>query len=168
MMSQWIMTFLCVHNMASQWIMTCYEPLLLCITTPNYDIAVSPVNLFKLCTYTIKINIQSIVVQHIIRTSLCWLCHTMACFEHDLHTLISCGVQPGAHYLYYFYVPLLIMMSQWIMMLLYVRNMASQWMMTFLWTYFVIYYYAKLWYCCFTSKLFKIVEHKPLKSISNQ
>ncbi len=40
----------------------CYEALLLRITTPNYDIAVSLVNSLKV--YTNKINIQSIVVWH--------------------------------------------------------------------------------------------------------
>ncbi len=35
---------------------------LLCITTQNYDIAVSHVNFLKLYPKTVKINIQSIVV----------------------------------------------------------------------------------------------------------
>ncbi len=42
----------------------------------------------------------------------------MACFECDLHTLISGGDHPCAHYLHYFYVPWLIMTSQWVMTLL--------------------------------------------------
>ncbi len=42
----------------------------------------------------------------------------MACFESDLHTLISGGDNPCAHYLHYFYVPSLIMTSQWVMTLL--------------------------------------------------
>ncbi len=47
---QWIMMLLCVHNMESQWIMTLLGTFLLCITTPNYDIAVSQVNFLKLYT----------------------------------------------------------------------------------------------------------------------
>ncbi len=60
-----------------------------------------------------------------------------------------------------------IVVSQWIMTLLCVHNMSRQWIMILLGTSFAMYYYAKLWYCCFTSKRFKIV-HKPLKSLSNQ
>ncbi len=41
----------------------CYEPLLLCITTPTY-ITVLPVNSLKLYTYTIEINFKSIIVWH--------------------------------------------------------------------------------------------------------
>ncbi len=52
----------------------------------------------------------------------------------------------------------IIVMSQWIMTLLCVDNMASQWIMTLLWTSFAMYYYAKLWYCCFTSELLTIVH----------
>ncbi len=51
-----------------------------------------------------------------------------------------------------------IVMLQWIMTLLCTHNMASQWIMTLLWTFFAMYYYAKLWYCCFTSEIFNI-EH---------
>ncbi len=51
-----------------------------------------------------------------------------------------------------------IVTPQWIMTLLCVHNMASQWIMTLLGTSFARYYYAKLWYCCFTSKRFKIVH----------
>ncbi len=60
-MSQWVITLLCIHHNA-QW--HCYEPLLWCITTPTFDIVVSPINSLKLYTYTIKINIKSIVVEH--------------------------------------------------------------------------------------------------------
>ncbi len=38
--------------------------------------------------------------------------------------------------------------SQWVMTLLCVHIMASQWIMTLLWTSFARYYFAKLWYCC--------------------
>ncbi len=48
--SQWIMTLLCIHNMVSQKIMTFLGTSLLCITTSNYDIAVSPVKTLKLYT----------------------------------------------------------------------------------------------------------------------
>ncbi len=60
-----------------------------------------------------------------------------------------------------------IVMSQWIMTLLCVHNKTSQWIMTLLGTSFAMYYYIKLWYCCFTSKLYNCT-YKPLKSISNQ
>ncbi len=55
MTSQWVMTLLgmphygtTMFNIIAKDIH--YEPLLLCITTPNYDIAVSPVNTLKLYT----------------------------------------------------------------------------------------------------------------------
>ncbi len=51
-----------------------------------------------------------------------------------------------------------IVMSQWVMTLLCVHIMASQCIVMLLWTSFGRYYYAKLWYCCFTSKLVKIVH----------
>ncbi len=115
-------------------------------------------------------------------------------FSGDLHildlqwrlplcSLLFCEYYPCVHY---FYVPWLIMTSQWLMTLLRMphcgtimgndvardihcdttmdndvvvgHNMASQWIMTLLGTSFALYYYAKLWYCCFTSKLFKIVH----------
>ncbi len=50
-----------------------------------------------------------------------------------------------------------IMTPQWIMTLLCVHNMTSQWIMTLLGITtpnFAMYYYAKLRYCCFTSKPF--------------
>ncbi len=115
-------------------------------------------------------------------------------FSRDLHildlwwrsslcSLLFCRYYPCVHY---FYVPWLIMTSQWlitlvgcpivaqqwvmtllgtyivmpqlIMTLLCVHNMASQWIMTLLGTSFAMYYYAKLWYCSFTSKHVKIVH----------
>ncbi len=115
------------------------------------------------------------------------LCHTIACFHVISISLISsgdhvmlttfCGYYPCVHY---FYVPWLIMtsqwvmtllrmpqwvmtllgtpivMSQWVMTLLCVHIMASQYIIMLLSTSFARYYYAKLWYCCFTSKLFKL------------
>ncbi len=44
-MSQWVMMLLSVHH--SAW-WRCNNPLSLSITTPTYDIAVSPVNSLKL------------------------------------------------------------------------------------------------------------------------
>ncbi len=51
-----------------------------------------------------------------------------------------------------------IVTSQYIMILLCVHYMASQWLMTLLGNSFAMYYYTKLWYCCFTSKFFEIVH----------
>ncbi len=51
-----------------------------------------------------------------------------------------------------------IVTSQWVMTLQCVHIIASQWIMMLLWTSFARYYYAKLWYCCFTSNLYKIVR----------
>ncbi len=50
-----------------------------------------------------------------------------------------------------------IVTPQWIKTLLCVHNMVSQWIVTLLGTSFAMYYYTKLWYCCFTRKLFKSV-----------
>ncbi len=107
------------------------------------------------------------------------LCHTWLVFTWSpypwslveiTHVLATfCGDYLSVHY---FYVPWLIMTSQWItrllgipimasqwvMMLLGTSIVMSQWVMTFLWTSFAMYYYAKLCYCCFISKLFKIVH----------
>ncbi len=87
---------------------------------------------------------------------------------------------------HYFYVPWLIMTSQWVttflgmphcgitmgndiardihyditmgnLTLLCVNIMASQWIMTLLWNSFAMNYYTKLWYSCFHRKRFKIV-----------
>ncbi len=56
-MSQWVLMLLCVHIMPSQWIMALVsEPLLLCITMPNYDIAVCPVKNFKIVDKTSTSN----------------------------------------------------------------------------------------------------------------
>ncbi len=119
-------------------------------------------------------------------TNVHLLCRTMACFHVISISLISGRDHHCAHYLHYFYVPWLIMASQWVMMLLgmphcgiqwvmtllgtsivtsqwimtlhCVYNMVSQWIMTLLGTSFPMYYYVKLGYCCFTSKLFNSVH----------
>ncbi len=122
-----------------------------------------------------------------------WSSHPWSPMEITPVLTTFCGYYPSVHY---FYVPWLIMTSQWLMMLvecpivaqqwemrllgtsivtpqwlmmlLCVHNMASQWIVTLLGTSFVMYYYTKLWYCCFTSKPFKIVHINHSISISNQ
>ncbi len=84
-------------------------------------------------------------------------------------------------YEHYFYVPWLIMTSHWVMTLLGISIVMSEWVMTLqcvhimlpqctislLWASFIVYYYAQLWYCSFSWKLFKLV-HNTSQAIFNQ
>ncbi len=81
---------------------------------------------------------------------LCSMTHYDITVAHDIATNASIVAQQWIMML----LGTSIVMPQWIMALLCVHNMASQLIMTLLGTSFAMYYYAKLWYCCFTSKHF--------------